>query len=257
MITPAELERHHRKLSQAGGLESRILYVMSAPSAKVSPFAAASADLGDLADRLRKTLELSRSGVLDSTDPISRGIFALRGAGFQPSTVLPLAVAVRDGWDTLVIPRLPRAGTDDIAALRARAEVQVVRLAAAYAIGCAAEEIGLEHVAAAVAVWRYCAESAELLFSIAASQASGRADPARCRRVLDLLRKRGGWVTQTEVNRDAFGSNARAADMHAVTAHLEGQGLIESHKVLTGGGPRTEWRLMPPKPPVRKDVKSP
>ena len=46
MITPEELLRHHRRLSQAGGLESRILYCYTAPLREVSPFAApADADL--------------------------------------------------------------------------------------------------------------------------------------------------------------------------------------------------------------------
>ena len=39
MITPEELLRHHKRLAQAGGLESRILYVYTAPVEDISPFA--------------------------------------------------------------------------------------------------------------------------------------------------------------------------------------------------------------------------
>ena len=63
MITPEELLRHHRRLSQAGGLESRILYVYTAPAADVSPFADP-ADHGALAARVREVLEASREAVM-------------------------------------------------------------------------------------------------------------------------------------------------------------------------------------------------
>ena len=56
--------------------------------------------------------------------------------------------------------------TMSIGDLWVRGEVQVVRLAAAFAIGTASDTVNTEHVRAAVAVWRYCAESAEVLFSI-------------------------------------------------------------------------------------------
>ena len=62
MITPEELLRHHRRLSAAGGLESRILYVYAAPAADVSPFAAAACPR--LATQVRQVLEASRETVM-------------------------------------------------------------------------------------------------------------------------------------------------------------------------------------------------
>ena len=194
-VTPGELERHHKRLSQGGGLESRFLFCMSAPAADVDPFAAEPADFADLIDRLRMTLELSRSGVLEQTDPISRAIFLERGTGWQPSTVLPLHDKVTTEWGTLVKERLPRAESEDVAALWARSETQVVRIAACYAIGCGSDVVAPEHVNAAVAVWRYCAESAETFLNIAAAQGGGAVDRVKARAVLALLHKRQAWVT--------------------------------------------------------------
>ena len=94
MITPEELLRQHRRLSQAGGLESRILYVYTAPLGDVSPFGA-QPDVTDLAARLRVVLESSREAVMSTTDPISRYLLTLRG--IQPRRA-PVAAQVADGW---------------------------------------------------------------------------------------------------------------------------------------------------------------
>ena len=95
MITPEELLRHHKRLSQAGGLESRILYVYTAPLKDVSPFAEA-ADHGHLAGRVREVLEASREAVMAHTDPISRYLLTLRG--IQPPAALPVDAGVVDAW---------------------------------------------------------------------------------------------------------------------------------------------------------------
>lgn len=63
MITPEELLRNHARLSQAGGLESRLLYVWTAPGRDVSPFADGFETSG-LAERVRAVLEGSRDAVM-------------------------------------------------------------------------------------------------------------------------------------------------------------------------------------------------
>ena len=244
MITPAELERHHRRLSQGGGLESRLLFCMSAPASDIDPFAAETADFSDLIDRLRMALELSRSGVLEQTDPISRAVFLERGTGWQPSTVLALHDKVTAEWGTLVRERLPRAESEDVAALWARGEVQVVRLAAAYAVSSGSDVVSPEHVRAAVAAWRYCAESAETFLGIAAGQGDGRADRVQVRKLLTFLHQRQGWTSATDINK-LFGGNTRGTDLTAVLGYLLGKRHIERRMVGTSGRTRTEYRLIP------------
>ena len=145
-ITPEELEKHHKRLSQGGGLENRLLYCISAPdiSDDGDPFNAALLDFPDLVDRLRLTLDASRSFVLGCTDPISRGIFVESGTGWQPSTLLPVDNAVRSGWKRLVRDRLPRPDSEAIANLWARGPAQVVRSACAFAICTASETVTIE-----------------------------------------------------------------------------------------------------------------
>ena len=259
-ITPGELERYHNRLSQEGGMENRLLFCLSAPWPLTDWFDLEPADFSDLIDRLRMALDLSRSSVLEQTDPISRAIFLERGAGFQPSVILPLhdKVSGRGEWKRLVKDRLLRAESDDMAALWARAEAQVIRLAAAYAVGTASDTVNAEHVDAAVAMWNYCAETVEVLFTIAAVQGGGRADRGQARKLLDYLRTRQGWESQTALNKRVFRGNAKSAEIKALMAHLAARRHIETRIVKdTGGGPRTEYRLAPPKPQVRKDGKSP
>jgi hypothetical protein len=246
MITPHELERHHRRLSQGGGLESRLLYCLSAPDTSDSdPFACDELAHGDLIDRLRLTLGVSRSTVLERTDPISRGIYLDRGTGWQPATVLPLKV-LRSEWQTLVRDQLPRADDDGIRDLWARAEVQVIRLAVAYAIGTAADAVTAEHVKAGLAVWRYCAESAEVLFGIGAGAGGSGGDRVARRNVLNHLHKAGGWVSQTVLNKKAFQGNAPRGGAARVLKYLVDKGHVEYRCTPTRGRTRHEYRLPRP-----------
>jgi hypothetical protein len=246
MITPAELLHHHRRLSQAGGLESRMLFCMSAPSSDVNPFEAASADMSDLTERLRKTLEASRNGILMHVDPISRVLLLERGV--QPSVTLPLADELIRDWRSLVRARLPRTDAEDIGSLWARAEVQVVRLACAYAVSDCAPAVGLDHVNSALAAWRYCAESAEILFGIPVGQESSPVDPAKAAKVIRHLYRSKGWVSRTAISKDVLKGNTSAADIDLIMAHLAGKGHVEYREITdTGGGPLHQYRLAPPK----------
>jgi hypothetical protein len=250
MITPHELERHHQRLSQGGGLESRLLYCVSAPDTTDSdPFAAESPDHSDLIDRLRMTLNLSRSSVLERADPMSRELFLVRGSGWQPSAVLPIEkeVKVKAAWRSLVRDRLPRSDDTGIADLWVRGEDQVVRLAAAYAIGTASDTIAAEHVAAAVAVWKYCAESAEILFGIGAGQ-GGEVDRAARRKVLDHLRRADGegWVSSTVLNKVVFQGNAPRGGVARVLGWLTDKGHIEHRASRTRGRTKQDYRIARP-----------
>src|SRR6185437_5341073 len=213
MITPEELLRHHRRLAQAGGLESRILYAYTAPAAEVSPFAGEAGKAGHLAGRVREVLEASRDAVMAQTDPISRHLFMIRG--IQPDVALPVAAEVADGWRVLVKDRLPRPG-QGLAALHARAESQVIRLASAYAVADVAPRITAEHVEAGLAAWSYCARSAEVVFSVPVGALPPDADPRHAARIVRRLQERWpDWVSRDEIGSDVLHGNVSAAAIGA------------------------------------------
>ena len=243
MITPEELLRHHRRLSQAGGLESRILYVFTAPLADVSPFAQAP-DHGHLAERLRLVLESSREAVMARTDPISRYLLTLRG--IQPRAELPVDADVVRGWDALVRSRLPDGG-EAFTSLHSRAESQVIRLAAAYALADMAPGIGPEHAEAALAVLSYCAASAEVVFGVPVAALPPRADPRTAAKIVRLLHERfPEWTARDEIGSGALHGNVPAAEIDMALEGLLARRLAEYRQVATPGRPREEYRLIAP-----------
>lgn len=242
-ITPEELLRQHRRLSQAGGLESRILYVYTAPLAEVSPFRP-QADTGELAGRLRAVLEASREAVMSVTDPISRYLLTLRG--IQPRAELPVAGDVADRWGASVKSRLP--GPDEaLAGLHSRAESQVIRLAAAYALADMAAEVRPEHVEAALAVQSYCARSAEIVFGVPVAQLPPRVEPRTAAKIVRCLHDNyPKWVPRDEIGSGTLHGNVPAAEAGSALDDLVAKRLAERRTVTTKGRPREEYRLIAP-----------
>lgn len=246
MITPEELLRHHNRLTQAGGLESRLLYVYTAPLREVSPFAAP-ADHAGLAERVRTVLDASREAVMEQTDPVSR--YLLTSRGIQPRTELPVTDDVARTWGS-VKSRLPVPG-EGFQGLHSRAETQVIRLAAAYALADGATEIGPAHTEAALAVLSYCARSAEIVFSIPVAQLPPRADPRQAARVVRHLHDAyPGWVSRDEIGSSVLHGNAPAAGVEATLADLMAKRLVERRRTPTEGRPREEYRLIAPQLPL-------
>jgi len=243
MITPEELLKHHARLSRAGGLESRILYVYSAPSREVSPFAA-NADTADLAERVRTVLETSRERVMDHADPVSRHLLILRG--MQPRVELPVDDGVTGSWSREVKARLAPlvAGSP---ALHSRAETQVIRLAAAYAIADLAESITPAHAEAAIAAWSYCARTADVVFGVPVAQLPPHVDPRCAAKIVRYLHDRyPGWAARDEIGSGVLHGTVTAAAIDAALAGLASRRLIERRQVPAAPRPRDECRLAAP-----------
>jgi hypothetical protein len=243
MITPEELLRQHRRLSQAGGLESRILYVYTAPLRDISPFAA-QADTTDLAARLRIVLEASREAVMATTDPISRYLLTLRG--IQPRAEMPVAGDVADRWGVSVKSRLP-VPSDAMTGLHSRAEAQVIRLAAAYAMADMAAEVTAGHVEAAMAVQAYCARSADIVFGVPVAQLPPRVEPRTAAKIVRYLHDRYPvWVPRDEIGSGTLHGNVPAAEVGSALDDLVAKRLIERRTTPTKGRPREDYRLIAP-----------
>jgi hypothetical protein len=244
MITSEELLRHHRRLAQAGGLESRILYCFTAPSADISPFTRAPENYEYLAERVRVVLEASRDAVMAQTDPVSRHLLTLRG--IQPRTELPVDDEVAGGWERLVKARLPVPG-EGFRGLHSRAESQVIRLAAAYAMADMAPEIRPGHAEAALAVLSYCARTAEVVFGVPVAQLPPRVDPRVTAKIVRHLHDRfPDWVPRDEIGSGVLHGNVPAADVDVALADLAAKRLLERRQTPTAGRPREEFRLVAP-----------
>ena len=179
---------------------------------------------------------------MSRTDPISRYLLTLRG--IQPRAELPVAADVTDHWDVLVRSRVPEAG-EGFQSLHSRAESQVIRLAAAYALADMAPEIGPEHAEAALALLSYCARSAEVVFGVPVAQLPPRTDPRHTAKIVRHLHDRfPEWTARDQIGSGVLHGNIPAADVDIALDGLAS--LVERRLVQTDGRPREEFRLIAP-----------
>ncbi|MDT5348320.1 MAG: hypothetical protein QOH91_1607 [Mycobacterium sp.] len=120
----------------------------------------------------------------------------------------------------------------------ARGVTQVLRLALIYALFDGAAEIDTSHLDAALALWAYAEHSAKWLFSthdleIEREAAGGLAN---------FIREGGcDGRTRTEIYRDYFKSNIKAAEITAELTPLVHDGVVTEIRDETGGRPTTRY----------------
>ena len=217
-ITPAEFARLRRWVRNAGGLESRCLYWMSHQAKVVSPWNLPGLPEA-LVTRVQDALESSRLYCLERADPITIELCALRGV--LPGTAFPVTEEVQTRWDGIrhQLPKVDRS----LGSVFDRAETHIVRIALLYALADRASCIQMTHVNAALAVWEYCARSAETLFSIPVGALPPKVDPKRRAQLLQALHDAyPKWTPRTELLSGVFARNVRAKvldDLLGRTAH--------------------------------------
>lgn len=142
----------------------------------------------------------------------------------------------RDLWPGAYDALMDDAPPGPLGHITARGPVQVQRLALIYALADGAPAIGIEHLAAGVAFWSYCRESAELIFTRDhAGAASGNLDGDQ---LLEWLIDQGRPVSVMEIRRQFRWSGTKEA---GIRARLEKQGLIKVGFIPreNGGRPTT------------------
>ena len=240
--------RRRGQVQQAGGLESRLLYAYVSASHKVSPFAKP-ADTSDLVERIQWVIEESQTAVLRNADPISADLCRMRGV--MPSQEFPVSIDVQDKWHDLMEELYQ--GDRALGAMFDRGQDQVIRLAVLYALGDLASEVKVEHIRAALALWRYCAKSAEVIMSVPYARIPPKVNPEKLAKLFRYLKDRfesgadDGWVTRTEIKAKLFQSNTSKDELDAMFADLEAKVVgLEISRPKTGkpGAPTTSYRLV-------------
>jgi hypothetical protein len=133
-----------------------------------------------------------------------------------------------------------------LGAIIARAEAHVVRLALLYALTDSANEIRVEHLRAALAVWRYAERSALFVFGDAVG------DPV-ADDILRELRQRDDGMTRTEI-RQLLGGSYAADRIQTALALLRQHRLAFMTSEETGGRPAERWRATAPEEQTRKET---
>ena len=194
-ITKDELLRYLTATELANGFFNRFLLV-AVDRSKLLPFGSA-LDANELA-RVRDAVRL-----------------ALRFAAAHRA--LPLDPAARERW--IDIYTHLSAGQPDLAgAATARAEAHVVRLALIYALLDYSDTIGLEHLEAALAIWRYSADSSSWIFG------DSLGDPT-ADEIWTATKERPAGVTRTDVS-EMFSRNKKRREIERALTVLEDAGRL-------------------------------
>jgi hypothetical protein len=139
----------------------------------------------------------------------------------------------RELWAS-VYPSLSNGIPGLVGAATGRAEAQVLRLAALYAVLDRNEQVRSEHLQAALGVWNYCLASAQHIFGGVISQSVGD----RIGEALNVAGTNG--MTRTQI-RDHFGRHESSQQINLALAQLASAGCISSRKEKTDGRSRTVW----------------
>ena len=252
MITPGELIALS-KLS--GGLESRMLYIYSAPARKTrtDPFKIDESEI-NLADEVKEAINSAWDSILLGTDPISAALAEMRG--IAPKTKFPINDEIADKWKEEIetkIEDIADAVGEDYERYTARAQTHVIRLALLYALADGASEIGWPHVNAAMAFAEFCMFSARRIFSVP-DDPKPKISPLQEGKVFDFLLELArdaeesgdeeeAWASIVEITNDVLSNNTPGTP---IVEDLEEQGLVISRTIRTGqkGKPRVEYRAV-------------
>ena len=156
-----------------------------------------------------------------------------QGGGIRHVRMSPTVV---QGWEKIYRDlSADRPGL--LGSLTARAEAQVVRLAAIYALWAHKDRIEIEHLMAAMAVWEFCDKSVEYIFG------DTLGDQAADTIVAALKSAEPNGLSRTEIN-NLFSRNISANQIVRALGELSRRGLATLHKgESVGGRPPEVWAL--------------
>ncbi len=129
--------------------------------------------------------------------------------------------------------KLSAGGPGLLGAIISRAEAQVLRLAMLYALLDCSWVILRQHLRAALAVWRYCEDSARYIFG------DKFGNPV-VDQILARLRKNRKGLTRTEI-REMFSRNRSETEIESALNLLGEYGLVRCVREETGGRPAERW----------------
>ncbi len=212
-ITITELQRLLTASDVANGFANRFLWVCSVRS-KCLPFGGAvnAEALSLIGERARAVVAFAST------------MQAISWAGDAKAL-----------WEE-VYPQLSEGKPGLLGSIIARAEAQAIRLALLYALLDCSAEIRLEHLHAALELWRYSADSAAYIFGKSIGDPTADA-------IVQLLRERPEGVTRTELS-EHFGRHKSSAELDAALTLAQSGGMIRMGRRETRGRPAEVWLLV-------------
>lgn len=199
-ITKDELRRNLEETETANGFANRFLWICAKRS-KYLPEGGnlEPGELNDLVMRLKGAIDFANNIGEMRRDDDARALW------FE------------------VYPKLSDGNGGLFGAVTSRAEAQVTRLSCLYALLDESPTVKREHLEAALALWKYCEDSARYIFGEVTGDKTADA-------ILEALRETSEHgLSRTEIS-SLFGRNVKAANLNRALQTLIERGLIESHK---------------------------
>mgnify|MGYP001144354206 CR=1 FL=1 len=204
-VTREELARHLSSVEAFNGLGNRILWTCSRRSQSL-PFG------GDADPGVLEALSAYLTGLADDAREAGRIAWAPSGSRLW-----------RDRYDDLTT-----AAPGLLGAVTSRAEAHALRLALIYALLDRSREIAEDHVLAALAVWRYCADSAAFLFGEISTD-------ARTNAVVEALAKSPDGLSRNDILKGVFNGHVSSRDLGRLLDSLVADGSIRRETRETRG----------------------
>ena len=213
-ITADELQASLDRTSMANGYANRFLFAC-VHRARLLPHG------GDLGSEALRHLATRTQEAIQTAQAISR---------------VMMTAAARVAWE-LVYETLSEGQPGLLGAIVGRAEAQTIRLALLYTLLDGKDEIDVEHLHAALAVWQYCEASARHVFGCTLGGSVAHV-------ILAALQQAGeAGMTRTQI-RDLFGRHRNRAEIDAALALLAAIGKAKCAAGDVTGGRRAEvWMV--------------
>jgi hypothetical protein len=207
--TQAELQKNLCESETTNGFGNRFLYLLVKRS-KLLPFSSSpdQTELHALVVRIRAALQVGRT--------VSR---------------VEMTESARTVWRA-VYPDLSTDRPGLVGCLLARAESQVLRLAAIFTLLDAQRALDVVHLKAALALWQYAEHSTTMIFA----EATGNADADVILRALRTME-----LTDSQIS-DLFGRHRSQARLDQAKLLLQVAGVIHPVMRKTEGRPQRVWR---------------
>lgn len=205
-ITETELWRNLQETETANGFANRFLWIC-----------------------VRRSKYLPDGGNLQDGD-LNEAVYKLRrAADFARNTYeLRRDQAANELWHRVYRPLSDGFG-GLLGSVTSRATAQVMRLACLYALLDRSNEIRLEHLEAALAVWQYAEDSAKYIFGMSTGDKMATA-------IQKALEGKPEGLTKTAIF-DLCGRNKTAAEIDSALELLSELGRIEKRSEQGGGKP--------------------
>jgi hypothetical protein len=134
-----------------------------------------------------------------------------------------------------VYPKLSEGKPGMLGAITARAEAQVLRLSGIYALLDCSKEIRVDHLRAALALWRYCEDSARWIFQTG----TGNKNADKILAALKAAGEKG--LTKLQITGDVFNRNTTKFEIDEALRLLHGLKRATWKQETTTGRPAERW----------------